>query len=301
MYHNRYTQAVSRIKAPEGAVEKMLKTAESFEKKEKVIHMKKWIKGAVAASLAVAVTAGAIIGFNLLGSKANSFNAAEITKDNPISVGLGEGGMSFAQKDDGMEYYIDLPLSVTGEHIKSVTYSVDKDAIAVHCRKDNNPVIDGDVASERIDTLFDVKCIENDQKALDAAMENDHQSDFEKHAAEEILNRYEGKKYTSITIAYNNQNPDGCAIGIVGKRTNEPVPDDESLEAKANRLDTIIGNTLYCTVVFNDGTEQKQSIQIGATVTNFGTAHAESFNQLTEEEKALKDYTDVFVTYSITE
>ena len=44
MYHNRYTQAVSKIKAPEGAVEKMLKTAESFEKKEKVIHMKKWIK-----------------------------------------------------------------------------------------------------------------------------------------------------------------------------------------------------------------------------------------------------------------
>lgn len=69
MYHNRYTQAVSKIKAPEGAVEKMLKTAESFEKKEKVIHMKKWIKGVVAASLAVAVTAGAIIGFNLLGGK----------------------------------------------------------------------------------------------------------------------------------------------------------------------------------------------------------------------------------------
>lgn len=92
MYHNRYTQAVSRIKAPEGAVEKKLKTAESSEKKEKVIYMKKWIKGAVAASLAVAVTAGAIIGFNLLGSKANSFvmtvNAVEITKDNPISVGL---------------------------------------------------------------------------------------------------------------------------------------------------------------------------------------------------------------------
>jgi hypothetical protein len=184
----------------------------------------------------------------MLGSKANSFvmtvNAAEITKDNPISVGLGEGGMSFAQKDNGMEYYIDLPLSVTGEHIKSVTYSVDNDAIAVHCRKDNNPVIDGDVVSESIDTLFDVKCIEDDQKALETATENDRQSDFEKHAEEEILNRYEGKKYTSITLAYNNQNPDGCAIGIVGKRTNEPVPDDESLEAKANRLDTIIA-TLF--------------------------------------------------------
>ena len=297
MYHNRYTQAVSKIKAPEGAVEKMLKTAESFEKKEKVIHMKKWIKGAVAASLAVAVTAGAVIGFNLFGGKANSFvmtvNAAEITKDNPVSVG--------ATKDDGMEYYIDLPLSVKGENIKSVTYSVDKDAIAVHCRKDNNPVIDGDVVSESIDTLFDVKYIEDDQKALETATENDRQSGFEKHSAEEILNCYEGKKYSSITLAYNNQNPDGCAIGIVGKNTNEPVPDDESLGAKAKQLDSMIRNTLYCTVTFDDGTVQKQSIHIGTTVTNFGTAHAESFNQLTEEEKALKDYTDVFVNYSITE
>lgn len=306
MYHNRYTQAVSKIKAPEGAVEKMLKTAESFEKKEKVIHMKKWIKGAVAASVAVAVTAGAIIGFNLLGGKANSFvmtvNAAEITKDNPISVGIGEGGMSIATKDDGMEYYIDLPLSVKGENIKSVTYSVDKDAIAVHCRKDNNPVIDGDVVSESIDTLFDQTHIADDMKVLETAMENEGQSVVETNSLEEkLLNSYVGKKYSSITLAYDNQNPDGCAIGIVGKRTNEPMPEDESLEAKANRLDTIIGNTLYCTVIFDDGTEQKQSIQIGTTVTNFGTAHAESFNQLTEEEKALKDYTDVFVTYSITE
>lgn len=306
MYHNRYTQAVSKIKAPEGAVEKMLKTAESFEKKEKVIHMKKWIKSAVAASVAVAVTTGAIIGFNLLGSKANSFvmtvNAAEITKDNPISVGLGEGGMSFAQKDDGMEYYIDLPLSVTGEHIKSVTYSVDKDAIAVHCRKDNNPVIDGDVVSESIDTLFDQTHIADDMKVLETAMENEGQSVVETNSLEEkLLNSYVGKKYSSITLAYDNQNPDGCAIGIVGKRTNEPVPDDESLEAKAKQLDSIIGNTLYCTVTFDDGTAQKQSIHIGTTVTNFGTAHSESFNQLTEEEKALKDYTDVFVTYSITE
>ena len=305
MYHNRYTQEVSKIKAPEGAVEKMLKTAESFEKKEKVIHMKKWIKGAVAASLAVAVTAGAVIGFNLFGGKANSFvmtvNAAEITKDNPVSVGLGEGGMSIAPKDDGMEYYIDLPLSVKGEHIKSVTYSVDKDAIAVHCRKDNNPVIDGDVVSESIGTLFDAKYTEDDQKALDEAIENDYPDKLENPEAEEIMSRYEGKKYSSITLAYDNQNPDGCAIGIVGKNTNEPVPDDESLEAKAEQLDLIIGNTLYCTVTFDDGTVQKQSIHIGTTVTNFGTAHSESFNQLTEEEKALKDYADVFVTYSITE
>ena len=109
------------------------------------------------------------------------------------------------------------------------------------------------------------------------------------------------KQQGIISLFYDNQNPDGCAIGIVGKSTNEPVSDDESLEAKSKQLDSMIGNTLYCTVTFDDGTVQKQSIHIGTTVTNFGTAHAESFNQLTEEEKALKDYTDVFVTYSITE
>ena len=109
------------------------------------------------------------------------------------------------------------------------------------------------------------------------------------------------KQQGIISLFYDNQNPDGCAIGIVGKSTVEPVSDDESLEAKSKQLDSMIGNTLYCTVTFDDGTVQKQSIHIGTTVTNFGTAHAESFNQLTEEEKALKDYTDVFVTYSITE
>ena len=210
--------------------------------------------------------------------------------------------MSIATKDDGMEYYIDLPLSVKGENIKSVTYSVDKDAIAVHCRKDNNPVIDGDVVSESIDTLFDQTHIADDMKVLETAMENEGQSVVETNSLEEkLLNSYVGKKYSSITLAYDNQNPDGCAIGIVGKSTNEPVSDDESLEAKSKQLDSMIGNTLYCTVTFDDGTVQKQSIHIGTTVTNFGTAHAESFNQLTEEEKALKDYTDVFVTYSITE
>ena len=166
----------------------------------------------------------------------------------------------------------------------------------------NNPVIDGDVVSESIDTLFDQTHIADDMKVLETAMENEGQSVVETNSLEEkLLNSYVGKKYSSITLAYDNQNPDGCAIGIVGKRTNEPVPDDESLEAKAKQLDSIIGNTLYCTVTFDDGTAQKQSIHIGTTVTNFGTAHSESFNQLTEEEKALKDYTDVFVTYSITE
>ena len=210
--------------------------------------------------------------------------------------------MSIATKDDGMEYYIDLPLSVKGEHIKSVTYSVDKDAIAIHCRKDNNPITDGDVVSESIDTLFDQTHIADDMKALEAAMKNEGQSVVEINSSEkELMNSYVGKKFSCVTLAYNSRNLDGCAIGIVGKSDNESVSDNESFEAKAEQLDSIIGNTLYCTVTFDDGTVQKQSIHIGTTVTNFGTAHSESFNQLTEEEKVLKDYTDVFVTYSITE
>ena len=148
--------------------------------------------------------------------------------------------------------------------------------------------------------IFRLFCKIHNMKVLEAAKENEGQSVVETNSSEEkLLNSYVRKKNSYITLAYNNQNPDGCSIGIVGKSTNALVPDDESLEAKAKQLDSIIGNTLYCTVTFDDGTVQKQSIHLCTTVTNFGTEHSESFNQLTEEEKELKDYTDVFVTYSI--
>lgn len=312
MRENRYTQAVSEIKAPKRAVDKALETAREFDKKENVIDMKNRIKGAVAASLAAAICAGAVAGINIFSGGEQSFvmtvNAAEIDRGEKISVGIGDGGMSVAPRDDGMEYCVDLPLAVSGDGIESVTYSVEKDAIAVTCRKDNNPVIDGELICNRLDTIFDVDYIEADQKALDDAMEIEYRDTLENPEAEEIMSRYEGKKYSSVTLAYENQKPDGCVIGIVGKSSSEIASrknellntsdNDESLSAQRDLIEELIGNTVHCTVRFEDGSEEKLDIEIGAEISTFGEAYSESFSELTDAEKEMKDYKGVFVTYT---
>lgn len=124
MHNNRYTQAVQNIKAPEGAVEKMLGTARNIEKKEKVINMKKWIKGAVAASLAIAVTAGSVIGFNLLGNKNdNAFvlkvGAAELSSENSAKIGINEDkGLGIGEGDDSIaSYSVNMPMICEGKNI----------------------------------------------------------------------------------------------------------------------------------------------------------------------------------------
>ena len=92
MHENLYTQTVSKIKAPEGAVEKMLETAESFDKKEKVMHINNWIKGAVAAN-SYSDYIGRYRGFNPFGGSTTGHSfvmtvSGEITKDHPVS-GIG--------------------------------------------------------------------------------------------------------------------------------------------------------------------------------------------------------------------
>ena len=134
MYNNRYTQAVDNIKAPKRAVDKMLETTRNYEKKEKVIFMKKWIKGAVAAAIAIAIIAGSGIGINMFGSKnENSFvitaNAAEITENafTPFSR-LSDIGGEF--NNNSSEAFVvnqefDFNCFCQGNNIKLVKYTVE--------------------------------------------------------------------------------------------------------------------------------------------------------------------------------
>ena len=283
MRNNKYTQTVNEITAPEGAVEKMLETARNYKKKEKVIYLKRWIKGTVAASLAIAVTAGAAIGFGSLGGdkgNGNSFvltvNAAEITKDNPVSVvNVGHGDFEAVISTDETDYtFADFPVIVKGENIKSVTYSVENnnDWIAVHCRKGNNPVIDG-------------KIVENDNNSPITIWKKDPfvgAEEFNALTPDELKEKYEYNNYSSITLDYNNQKTDGCEITISGKRPHEPVMD-------------IIVN---CTIKYDDGSEQTQAIKITTTVKQLSSANT----NLPKEEIELKeDSMEWCVTYSIAE
>lgn len=229
-------------------------------------------------------------------------NAAQLDEKNPV-VAIDDGGMTVAPTDNGIAYYVDLPVKVDGEGIKSVTYSVEKDAIAIHCRKDNNPVLDGEVIADNLDTLFDIKYIEDDMKLLDDAMDK-----YNTDSAEEIMSRYDGKKYSSVTIDYANQRPEGFTLGITGSNLEigahkdeilNTKKDDNSLNTQAEWTEKLISNTVICTVKYGDGREERRSIKIGATVSDFSVANEKDFSNLSDEEKEQKNYRDVFVTFSI--
>ena len=297
MRNNKYTQTVNEITAPEGAVEKMLETARNYKKKEKVIYMKRWIKGTVAASLAIAVTAGAAIGFGSIGGdKGNSFaltvNAAEITKDNPVSVvKVGHGEFEAMLSTDETDYiFADLPVIVKGENIKSVTYSVENnnDWIAVHCRKGNNPVIDG-------------KIVENDNNSPTIIWKKDPFVDTEEFNAltpDELEEKYEYNNYSSITLDYNNQKTDGCEITISGKRPHDSASDNSTFELQNDTCKTVMDTIVNCTIKYDDGSEQTQAIKITSTVKQLSSANT----NLTKEEIELKeDSMERCVTYSIIE
>lgn len=291
----------------------MLKTVQSFEKKEKIINMNKLIKCTAAASLAIAVLAGACIGYNAFScSGKNSFvmtvNAAELKENSSLAVSIGEfkGYTIMSGKNEQSEYFVYLPLEVKGDNIQSITYTADKGTFAVACLKDNNPVIDGEFVSEGLDSAFDINFIEADRKALESEggeIKEDGTAVPSKGLSN-ILDRYEGKKYRSITLDYNNQMPEGCNIGLIGSGDykmdlNASGNETERLEKQSAEREKLIGDTVHCTVSFRDGSSQTKDIVIGTRVCKYSTEYPEDFSTLTKEEAESKDGYNIFVTYTL--
>lgn len=321
MRKNSYTQEVDRITAPDRAVEKMLSTARNFDKKEKIIDMKSFnYKGVIAASLAVVTAVGGIIGFNSFNGSRDSFisensfvitaNAEEIGVEKSAVVSIPDNyGLCYSENEDGrIEYQLDLSFECKGDNISSITYSVDKDAIGVICRKDNDPVIQGKPTENITYSLHTVTYTEEDQRAIDDAMEKEYKDTLENPAVEQIMDMYERKVYTSVTLDYNNQNPDGFTLGIVGVSDDDVTAhkdeifigrDTSRLESKKEWLGKLVGNIVHCTVTFEDGTVQTQDIVIDTTISTYSNEHPVEFNGLPDDIKDIKDYTGVFVTYSL--
>lgn len=137
MSNNIYTQAVRDIKAPERAVGKMLETARSFDKKEKVINMKKMRNGVIAASLAAVLAVGGIFGLSQISPKSdnagtspktNSFimtvNAAEINDRDFTTIGSLPYSRFSAASRANAGFNVDFMNQIKGDNIESVTYSI---------------------------------------------------------------------------------------------------------------------------------------------------------------------------------
>ena len=320
MRNNRYTETVDKIKTPEGAVENALEAARNYEAvgvrsaaakaapAKRTVRKRKVFRYAVAAVLALAVALGAFIGPGLFGKKAdNAFSltvhAAELEKGNPVYIETGRGSMNIVGRGGsgkgsepgpgGTEYYVALPFTVSGENVVSVTYAADKDAIAVICAAGSDPVTAGNMVGEGLDTVFDQYYLNQAEKAG--------------KAADGALSR----KYSSVTLTAAGQAADGFAMGLVGEsdkdssefyaKDDKTNPSGNVLEERAARLNELIGTVIRCTVAFSDGSTQQLDIQVGFAVMQASAADPAAFAKLSAEEKAAKDYTGIFVTYSIAE
>ena len=323
MHNNRYTQAADGIKAPESAVEKALETARVYEAEKlsrpaadarpakRDVSKRKVFRYAAAAVLALAILLGAVIGPGLFGGKAGlaftvTVHAAELTKDSPVYVEAGKGSMNIVGRGDsgkgsvpgpgGTEYYVSLPFAVEGENVAGVTYSTDKDLIAVICSKDNDPVTAGDKAGEGFDSLFDQYYVNQAEKAAEGS------------SKEEIRSGLLSRKYSAVTLDAGKDAPSMALVGSSSKDVSEfyeqdykeaSSPSGDLLEKRAARFTEMIGSVIHCDVRFVDGSEQRIDIQLSFAVMQASSADPEAFAGLTAEEKAMKDYTGIFVAYTI--
>ena len=234
-------------------------------------------KGIIAASLALIMTIGGTIGYHRFTTPSiNPFimtvNAEELipnTTQIPIPQ---KYGLSLSERDDGrITYCLDFTLECRGENIQSVTYTLDKDNIGIVYCNNQNPVIR---STETTDTEF-----------------NDNSK----------------KSYTSVTLDYNNQNPEGFTFEIFGigddtitaNKTSLFSSDSKRLEEKCNVLDKLINNTIHCTAEYTDGTTMVQDIKIGTTISTLSEVFPDEYNTIFDnDDKSLKNHRDVFVTYT---
>ena len=122
------------------------------------------------------------------------------------------------------------------------------------------------------------------------------------------VERHERKVYTSVTLDYDNQCPDGFTLSIVGVSDDDVTAhkdelfighDTSHIELKEEWLGKLVGDTIHCTVTFKDGTVQTQDIVIDTTISTYSDEHPVEFEGLPDDIKDTKDYTEVFVTYSL--
>ena len=179
-----YTQAVDGIKAPDRAVGKMLETARSFDKKEKIINVKKIRNGVIAASLAAVLAVGGIFGLSQISPKSdnagtspktNSFimtvNAAEINDRDFTTIGSLPYSRFSAASRANAGFNVDFMNQIKGDNIESITYSIKGGAFI-------------------ITDEYSKKLIGGKKSDLNTAHEENK------------------KLYSEITVPYNNQ-PDG--------------------------------------------------------------------------------------------
>lgn len=205
--------------------------------------------------------------------------AAELTRDNPVYIKEAVSdtfGFMYGDNEGKAGFIMEMPLSVKGDKIKSVTYSIKNGFFeVVDKEKGDSTIIDSSVYEGAPSSFVTVEETEEGKSVTIYAGGEETEEDREARANQKALSSY--------TVAYDKQISDNTVINICGdsvltEKEMKALYRSADPQETADMYNKMFGDTVItCTVTFIDGTTQEQEIGIGGAVLTY-----EQMGQLTD-------------------
>ena len=222
--------------------------------------------------------------------------AAELTRDNPVYIKEAVSdtfGFRYGDNEGKAGFIMEMPLSVKGDKIKSVTYSIKNGFFeVVDKEKGDSTIIDSSVYEGAPSSFVTVEETEKGKSMTLYAVGEATEEDREARVNQKVLSSY--------TVAYDKQISDNMVINICGdyvltEKEMKALHGSADPQEKADMYNKMFGDTVItCTVTFADGTTQEQKIGIGGAVLTYeqmgqlADQPAESPEDTSQEQAFLK-------------
>ena len=222
--------------------------------------------------------------------------AAELTRDNPVYIKEAVSdtfGFRYGDNEGKAGFIMEMPLSVKGDKIKSVTYSIKNGFFeVVDKEKGDSTIIDSSVYEGAPSSFVTVEETEKGKSMTLYAVGEATEEDREARANQKALSSY--------TVAYDKQISDNTVINICGdsvltEKEMKALHGSADPQETADMYNKMFGDTVItCTVTFADGTTQEQKIGIGGAVLTYeqmgqlADQPAESPEDTSQEQAFLK-------------
>lgn len=222
--------------------------------------------------------------------------AAELTRDNPVYIKEAVSdtfGFRYGDNEGKAGFIMEMPLSVKGDKIKSVTYSIKNGFFeVVDKEKGDSTIIDSSAYEGAPSSFVTVEETEEGKSVTIYAAGEATEEDREARANQKALSSY--------TVAYDKQISDNTVINICGdsvltEKEMKALYGSADPQETADMYNKMFGDTVItCTVTFADGTTQEQKIGIGGAVLTYeqmgqlADQPAESPEDTSQEQAFLK-------------
>lgn len=222
--------------------------------------------------------------------------AAELTRDNPVYIKEAVSdtfGFRYGDNEGKAGFIMEMPLSVKGDKIKSVTYSIKNGFFeVVDKEKGDSTIIDSSAYEGAPSSFVTVEETEEGKSVTIYAAGEATEGDREARANQKALSSY--------TVAYDKQISDNTVINICGdsvltEKEMKALYGSADPQETADMYNKMFGDTVItCTVTFADGTTQEQKIGIGGAVLTYeqmgqlADQPAESPEDTSQEQAFLK-------------